>query len=153
MEQKITTFLRKWLRLHRSISSLCFYSSASPCPLPIRSLTSVLKSAKISGHLLLRDSKDPLVSSFAPKLKTGQWKVDEAVASTESDMHLNQICGHYQFGRQGLRYIPSNKVPKDKATKAYRKYVSQHHTKIDDTYAVMKQLIVCKESSNYHRIS
>ena len=43
LEQKISSFIRKWLHLHKSTSSLCFYSKASPCPLPINNLTSVPK--------------------------------------------------------------------------------------------------------------
>ena len=54
----VSTYIRKWLHLHQSTTNLCFYSSTSPCPLPINILTSILKSCKISGHLLLRDSKD-----------------------------------------------------------------------------------------------
>ena len=48
-EQKVSVFIRKWLHLHHSTSSLCFYSSASLCPLPIKSLSSALKASKISG--------------------------------------------------------------------------------------------------------
>ena len=70
LEQKISSFIRKWLLLHKLTSFLCFYSKASPCRLPINSLTSVLKSAKISGHLLLCDSQDPLVPNCIPQLKT-----------------------------------------------------------------------------------
>ena len=43
LEQKVSVFIRKWLHLHHSTSSLCFYSSASLCPLPIKSLSSALK--------------------------------------------------------------------------------------------------------------
>ena len=68
LEQKVSTYIRKWLHLHQSTTNLCFYSSTSPCPLPINSLTSILKSCKISGHLLLRDSKDPLVEASNPVL-------------------------------------------------------------------------------------
>ena len=65
LKQKISSFIRKWkwLHLHKSASSLRFYSKASPSPLPINSLTSVLKSAKISGHLLLLDSQDPRITN------------------------------------------------------------------------------------------
>ena len=41
LEQKVSIFIHKWLHLHHSTSSFCFYSSASPCPLPIKSLSSV----------------------------------------------------------------------------------------------------------------
>ena len=69
LEQKASVYIQKWLKLHKSITSLLFYSSASPCPLPVRSLTSVLKSSKISGHLLLKHSQDASVSSCVPKLQ------------------------------------------------------------------------------------
>ena len=39
LEQKVSVFIRKWLHLHHSTSSLCFYSSTSPYPLPIKSLS------------------------------------------------------------------------------------------------------------------
>ena len=84
--QTISSFIRKWLHLHKSTSSLCFYSKASPSPLPVNSLTSVLKSAEISGHLLLHESQVPLVANCIPQLKTGSWHVEEAVTTTESDV-------------------------------------------------------------------
>ena len=67
LEQKVSAFIRKWLHLHHSSSSL-FYSSVYLCLLPIQSLSLSLKASKISGHLLLRNSQDPLVSSWVPKL-------------------------------------------------------------------------------------
>ena len=36
LKQKVSVFIRKWLHLHHSTSSPCFYSSVSPCPLPKR---------------------------------------------------------------------------------------------------------------------
>ena len=62
------------------------YSATSPCPLPIKSLTSILKVAKVSGHLLLRDSLDPLVNTSIPHLKVGDWKVEDVVKQGEDKM-------------------------------------------------------------------
>ena len=78
LKQKVSVFFQKWLHLHHSTSSLCFYSSVSPCPLQIKSLSSALKTSKTCGHLLLR-SQDLLVSVCIPKLRTGIWKVEDAV--------------------------------------------------------------------------
>ena len=77
LEQKVSVFIRKWLHLHHSTSSLSFYSSVSPCPLPIKSLSSALKASKISGHLLLRSSQDPLVLGciLDSKLALGRLKM------------------------------------------------------------------------------
>ena len=53
LEQKISCCIRKWLRLHNTTTNISLYSSSSPCALPIKSLSSIMKSAKVSGHLLL----------------------------------------------------------------------------------------------------
>ena len=138
LEQKVSVFIRKWLHLYHSTSSLCFYSSESPCPLPIKSITSILKSSKISGHLLLSHSKDHLISNCNPTLQAGTWKVEKAVSSSESDIKLNEICGKPQLGRQGLGYCKATKVPKDKTSKEYRRFIAHHFNHIDDTYAISK---------------
>ena len=57
LEQKTFVFIHKWLHLHHPTSSLYFYSSASPCLVRIKSLSSALKASKISRHLLLRNSR------------------------------------------------------------------------------------------------
>ena len=82
LEQNVSVFIRKWLGLHHSTTSVCFYFSSSPCPLPVKSITSILKSCKNSGHLLIRDSQDPLVSNNKTDLKCGKWKVSDAVDSS-----------------------------------------------------------------------
>ena len=138
LEQKVCAFICKWLHLHHSTSSLCFYSSVSLCPLPIKSLLSALKASKISGHLLLRNSKDPLVSSCVPKLQTGTWKVEDAVLSCENDIKISQVCGNGHHNRHGLGYSTTPKVPKNKSSKHYRRYISAHHETMDDTYGLSK---------------
>ena len=108
LEQNISTFIRKWLKLHHSTSNLCFYSSSSPCPLPVKSLTPILKSAKISGHLLLRDSKDPLVASSAPSLRSGSWDASDTVRCAESSLTFQKVVGKTQLGRAGLGEVHYN---------------------------------------------
>ena len=138
LEQKASVHIRKWLKLHKSITSLPFYSSASPCPLPVRSLTSVLKSSKISGHLLLKHSRDPSVSSCVPKLQAGHWQVEEAVQACETDLRSKSIIGHHQHSRHGLGYMKSSKIPPDKSSRDYGTFISNHHKEIEDTYAISK---------------
>ena len=138
LEQKVSVFIRKWLYLHHSTSSLCFYSSVSPCPLPIKSLSSALKASKISGHLLLRRSQDHLVSGCIPKLQAGTWKVEDAVSSCENDIKINQVCGNSYHNRRGLGYTTTPKVPRHKSSKHYRIYISEYHKSTDDTYSFSK---------------
>ena len=75
----------------------CFY------PLPLKSLASVMKAAKISGYLFLRDSSDPvIVADNCPTLKTEKWSVEDAVKVVESELAFRNIMGMHQQGCGGL---------------------------------------------------
>ena len=123
LEQKTSCLLRKWLRLHHSTTNISLYSSISPCPLPIKSLTSVLKTAKVSGHLLLRESSDEFVSSCNPTLKSGFWNVAEAVITAESKLEFQKLLGYHQTNRAGFGSFHQPETPA-KHSHAYRKLVS-----------------------------
>ena len=88
-----------------NIKSL-FLFVASPCPLPIKSLSSALKALKINGHfnghLLLKSSQDSLLSNCVPKVQTCAWKVADTVLSQESEIKLNKICGSQHNNRLRL---------------------------------------------------
>ena len=62
IEHKISSLLRKYPNIHHSTTNICLYSLTSPCPLPLKSLTSIPKSTKVSGHLLLMESADKQIS-------------------------------------------------------------------------------------------
>jgi ubiquitin C-terminal hydrolase len=66
LEKKVSVYIRKWLGIAKCMTSVCLYSDSSPCPLPLQSITSMLKSAKVSGFQQLNYSKDPHVSSRPP---------------------------------------------------------------------------------------
>ena len=140
LNQKASVYIRKWLKLHRSRTSLSFYSSASPCPVPVRSLTSVLKSSKISRGLMLKPSQDASVFSCVPKLQAGNWQVEEGAQACETDLKHKSIVGHHQHSCHGLGNIKTSKVSSDKSSKDSRTFVSSHHKEIEDTYAVSKGL-------------
>ena len=78
LEKKISTYSCKWLGLHSSPTNISPYSSCSPCSLPVKKLTAVLKWSKLSGHFFLRDSQDPLIVSSCLKLKSGQWDAESS---------------------------------------------------------------------------
>ena len=94
LEQFTSVYIRKWLKIHHSTTNICLYSSTSPCPLPIKSLTSILKAAKVSGHLLLRDSLDPLVNTPVPHLKVGEWEVEDVVNQGEDKIEFEKVLGY-----------------------------------------------------------
>ena len=115
---------------------MIFYSKASPCPFLINSLTSVLKSTKISGHLILCDFQDHLVANSLLKLKTDSSHVEEAVATIKSDVKYKLISDHHQSGHKHkcLDYSPGRKILYSKPTKLYSKFILIHDKNIDDTY-------------------
>ena len=125
LEKKISKYIRKWLNIHSSTTDLSFYSSISPCPLPIKSLTSILKSSKISGYLLLRDSKDPLVSLVSPNLKSGHWKAASATQTTEAELHFRKVRGPLHLGRSGLGNVKPTPVPQE-GPQAHHRLVNQN---------------------------
>ena len=138
-EQRISKFIRKWLGFHPTISSLALYSKSSPCPLPFTSLTSLFKTSKVSAHLQLRDSKDPVVSSSVPVLKTGKkWSVSESVQDAESILHFKKILGHTQSGTAGLGFIPIEQIPV-KGSKEYRKAVADTVANVHDQIVLSSQ--------------
>ena len=123
MEQKISCFIRKWLRLHNSTSNICLYSSSSPCPLPLKSLTSVHKAAKVSGHLLLRESADKFVSEANINLQCGKWHVSDEVKRAEELIEFKKILGYHQTNRAGFGSFSIPEVP-PKRSHEYRKLLS-----------------------------
>ena len=133
LERKISNFIRKWLNIHSSATDISLYSLISPCPLPTKSLTSILKSWKISGHLLLQDSKDLLVSSVSPSLKSGHWKATSATQITEAELNLCQIRGPLHLGRSGLGSIKPTSVPEE-GSQAHRKSVAKTHREIEEEH-------------------
>ena len=124
LESSISVKLRKWLGLHHSTTNLCLYSSISPCRLPISSLTSIFKASKVSGDLMLRDSRDKYVSASCPILETGtSWRVREAVNTAETTLFFKQILGHTQTNKAGLGRSKFGRFP-PRGSKEHRKLVS-----------------------------
>jgi len=90
--------------------------------------------------LLLRETKDPLVTAAVPKLKVGRWNVEGAVTTAEGEAQFRRILGSFQFrrilgsfqrGREDLRVSGRNEnIPKE--SHAYRKKISSIVRDIDE---------------------
>ena len=83
----------------------------------------MMKSAKISGQLLLRDSKDDLVSGSNIKLKCGKFDVSNKVYEAESALEFQKILGYHQTSTAGFGSIRIPEIP-PKRTHEYRKTYS-----------------------------
>ena len=85
-----------------------------------------------SAYLLLRDSKDPLVSSSVPRILTGQtWHVEEAVKFAESDLSFREKFGQTNLTGAGLGLKPRKPTPQI-GTHDYRKLISDIVCEEDD---------------------
>ena len=111
-----------------SIKSLFLFYSIS-VSIANQSLSSALKASKFSGYLLLRNSQDSVVSGCVPKLQAGTWKVQDTVLSCENDINFDQVCGNGNHNRHGLGHTITPKVHKNKSSKHYWIYISDHHKK------------------------
>ena len=58
LQMKITSYLKKWLKLPKSFSSACFYSRTTKLRLSYSSLTEKFKAAKARNLVTLKESKD-----------------------------------------------------------------------------------------------
>ena len=130
LEKKISKYIRKWLNIHSSTTDIRFYSSISPCLLPIKSLTSILKSSKICGHLL-RDSKDPVVSSVSPNIKSGHWKVRWGSQIIEAELNFHKITGLLYLNRSGFGNVKPTSVSEE-GSQAHLKSVTKTHQEIEE---------------------
>ena len=66
------------------------------------------------------------------------WKVEDAAWSGKNDIKINQVWGNNHHNRHGLGYITMPKVLRNKSSKHYRRYISEHKKLTDDTYAFSK---------------
>ena len=70
-----------------------------------------MKSAKVSGQLLLRESADPYVSKAKVLFKSGNWSASEAVKKAEKRLNFKQVLGYHQWHRKGFGSISIPEVP------------------------------------------
>ena len=57
----MSTFLRKWLSLIRSLNSIALYSKGGVLQLPMTSIVEEYKVSKARHTMILRDNKDAIV--------------------------------------------------------------------------------------------
>ena len=130
-EQTISVYIRKWLRLHNNTSNICLYSSSSPCPLPIKGLSSVLKSSKVSAQLLLRESSDPNVSNSNISLTAGKLNIPTLIKDAENRLDFKSILGYHQSHRAGFGSLSIPEVP-PKCSHNYRKLLCSMVEELDE---------------------
>ena len=129
MENLIRKFLKKWLRVPKSLTTVALYSSSTKLTLPTKSLVEEFKLGKARLFQMLRDSVDPLVKSAQPDIITGgKWDAKYAVETAESSLKMKEVIGSATTGRAGFGLHPQKWWSKE-TIKNKRRIVSEeiHH--------------------------
>ncbi|KAK0152038.1 hypothetical protein N1851_006609 [Merluccius polli] len=102
LEKSISQFLRKWLGLPRSLSSIALYGHSTKLHLPLSGLTEEFKRGVES-----RDSRDTKVAAAGILVKTGRkWHAQEAVTKAEVRLRHKTLVDSVATGRAGLGCFP-----------------------------------------------
>ena len=139
LELKQNVFARKWLGLPKSTSDVALYSKMVPCPLPLKSIVTLFKEAKVGSYLQLQYSKDSQITRTLRAHRTGlKWGTEEAIARAEKRIEEDKILGNTRgmklgdaFGQEeassrlGLGFSRESKIEiGDKSSKDYRVMVT-----------------------------
>lgn len=120
MDLKANNYIRKWLGLPRSLSSVGLFGR-NALQLPLRSILLGYRQEKARLVLELRDSSDPSVQNTKAPVRTGRkWRAELAVDQAISRLKPQEIVGRTQSGRTGLGWGTTPKVW-SKATRKERK--------------------------------
>ena len=107
LEKTISQFLRRWLGLPRSLSSIAFYGHSNKLHLPFSGLTEEFKVTRSREVMMYRDSADVKVASAGIIVKTGRkWQAQEAVSRAEARLRHKTLVGTVAMGRAGLGSFP-----------------------------------------------
>lgn len=103
MERRVNKHLRKWLGIPPSFTAVGLYIRSGQLQLPLSSVVEEFKVAKCRVAMMLRDSRDELVSGARVTTRAGRkWAANTAVRQAESSLKLRDVIGSPCVGRQGL---------------------------------------------------
>ncbi|XP_070689483.1 uncharacterized protein [Pempheris klunzingeri] len=107
LEKTISQFLRRWLGLPRSLSSIALYGHSTKLHLPLSGLSEEFKVTRSREVMMYRDSADAKVASAGIVVKTGRmWQAQEAVSRAEAQLRHKSLVGTVAMGRAGLGSFP-----------------------------------------------
>ena len=107
MEKLANKYLKQWLGVPKSFSSVGLFSNTSKLQLPITSVADEYQTTKARQVMLLEDSSDPCVSQAEIQIEGGRkWRVSESVNEAKQRLRHKDIIGTVAIGRQGLGCNP-----------------------------------------------
>jgi hypothetical protein len=103
LERTINRFLRRWLGVPPSFTSIGLYGHSNKLQLPLSSFTEEFKVAKVRLVTTLQESEDDKIRNAGITTLTGRkWSASQAVERAKSSLAHKDIVGTTSEGRQGL---------------------------------------------------
>ena len=128
MESLISKFLKKWLKVPKSLTNVALYSSSVKMKLPTKSLAEEFKLGKARLFQMLHDSVDPLVKSAQPAIITGRkWNAKHVVETAESSLKMKEVIGSVATGRDGFGLHPQKWWSKETTKNKWRMISEEIH--------------------------
>lgn len=94
MERKVSNYLRRWLELPKSLSSIALYGHHNKLQLPFKCLEEEFKVTRTREMLQYRDSKDLKLAKAGIRVRTGRKrKAEEAVQVAEASLRHKRLVG------------------------------------------------------------
>ena len=107
IQRWITSSLKRWLGIPKSLSVDCLYNKSGKLQLPFTALTEEVKVAKARNLVTLRESSDPCVKGAEIKVDGGRKANTPAdVEEAKSKLRMKEITGIGNKGREGLGLNP-----------------------------------------------
>ena len=125
IQRLLTSKLKKWLGLPRSLSEACLYARTSKLQMPFRELTEEFKAAKTRLLVTLQGSEDQCVKGAGVCIDGGRKADTEAdIAEAESRLKTQEITGIPNKGREGLGIRPRKYFSKQEKKEKRRMVVN-----------------------------
>ena len=105
----VSTHLRRWLRLPKSLSSIALYVNSNTLQLPIESLEEEFKVTRAREQVVqYKDSSDPNVAKAGIQVRSGRtWREEEAVQDADARLRHRSVVGVVTQGRAVLGSFPT----------------------------------------------
>ena len=128
--------MAKFSQFSNWLKSLFFHFSM---PLTYKKPNIYSQIFQMSGHLLLWDSKDLLLSSVSSNLKSAHWKTTLVTQITEADPNFPTIRWPLHLGRSSFGNVKPTLVPQE-GSQAHQKLVTKTHCEIEEQHTLERVL-------------
>lgn len=126
LERKVSSCLRRWLGLPRSLSNIALYGNTTMLRLPLKSLEEEFKVTRGREVVMYRDSNDPKVAQAGVLVRTGRkWSAQAAVLDAQARLRHKELVGVVARGRAGLGMFPTPPRPKELKGKEKRSRIQE----------------------------